>query len=362
MRFLLAAAMALLLSGCFGVPPGAAEFGDTVRIQYVAIDPDTREPLAWGLDNVPRTGANPEEYNGLALQSRIRAAFDGIPAQLEPYFVSGAGGVEPVPKAAFDQAIIDAGLAMELALNQELVLGDVGPLGFELERELVGAQVNQTLRVISRDDPTRDFHERVTADKWISDLQPLDQTIPRNTFEQNLGTPEMGQVFQFNNLFEAEVTAIDDNEVQARLLVQPDQEFDASVVGGQVVARVLGDDYRFELVLVPGEVFTIQSSPFSPAPLGLEDGTYRSVGTEGDEVVWQYASAIGALVGRDVEFVVKVLEITSPADEVLGDDYGARRSPVLAPGGAFGDDGHHHDDHGHDDHGHDDHGHDEHNH
>lgn len=355
MRLLFVAALAVLMSGCFGVPPGAAEFGDTVSIQYVAIDADTREPVAWGLDNVPTTGADPAEYNGLALQSRIRAAFDGIPNQLQTYFVDSGNGIAPVPKAAFDQAVVDAGLAMGLALNADLTLGQTGALGFDVEQHLVGAKVNQSLTIVSRDDASRDFNNEARADKWISDAQPLAQTIPRDTFEQNLGTPALNQTFQFNNLFEARITDISATEVTAVLLVEPDQEFDASVVGGNVVARVTDEDYRFELVLVPGETFTIQSSPFSPAPLGLSDGTYRSIGSEGDEVVWQYTSVVGNLVGRDIEFIIKVTDITEPAPQLLGDDYGARSSPVLAPGGfdelAAHEAADHDHDHGHD-HGH----------
>ncbi len=357
MRLLFVAALALMMSGCFGVPAGSADLGDQVKFQYIVLDADTRQPIMWGLDNVP---SDEDEYNGMALQARVRAALNGTPADLAPFFIPAGNGMESVPKAAFDQAVLNGGHAMALALNGAGTLGtgDTG-LGADFERGLIGVQPGETVRIVSRDDASRDFVSKVRADKWVSEPQPIEQTIPRAAFEQNVGTPEVDQVFKFNNLFQAQVVSFDDSEVVADLLVTPGQEFDASIVGGNVVARVTEGMYQFELVLEPGAVFTLQSTPFNPAPLGLPDGTFRSIGTDGDEVVWDHTPVARALVGRDIEFHVTVEEVT-PAALELGEDYGTRQSPVRKSTGGSGiplgdDHGHDHgNDHGHDHgHGHD---------
>ena len=185
-----------------------------LTIQYVATDPDGM-PLVWSLDSVAMANTEAASYNGASLQGQVRARLGEIPAELSGFFTPQASGfIPPVPKADFDAAVAAAGLVERFHISKTFVLGsgDSG-LGFDAERGMVGMMVNDTRTIHSEHDKSRDYSQIITRERWLGEAEPLSTTIEQATFEQNLGEPTVGQVFAYNNLFQAEVVSFDGTEV-----------------------------------------------------------------------------------------------------------------------------------------------------
>lgn len=348
MRIAVVALLVIALSGCFGIPQGSADFGDSVAIQYVVVDPATQTPLVWSLQTVPVVdiGGAPH-YNGVALNSQVKVRLgNDVPAPLNSLFIpTSTGGFEAVHKATFDSAVRDLGLLMSFSVNKEFVMGaGTSGLGFDVERGLIGISVNETTTILSEDDPSRGFSTTVRRPAELGGGEMM-RSIPRGQFESSLGTPTVGMVFQLDQVVSAAVTSFDNTTVEAQVTLQDGEDFDAAIVGSKVVARVTPTTYTFILEPVDGQTFAVAANPLG-TPLDLAAGTYRSIGLQGTEAVWAFSSTPAALVEVPIEVHAKITKITSVQALVPTGDYGVRTSPVLPHVELI--DSHHHE--GEDDH------------
>ncbi len=362
MRIAVVALLAIALSGCFGIPEGSADFGDTVAIDYVVVDPVNHAPLVWSLDTVPVTDVDgTPHYNGVALRSQVMTRLGGAaPAGITGFFVPVAtGGYQAVDKASFDNRVMELGLMMSFAVSKEFVLGDgESGLGFDVERGLIGLGVNDTATIRSDDDPSRGFSKTVRKGAELGGGDVM-RSIPRAQFEGSLGAPSVGMIFQLDQVVSAEVISFDNDTVESRVTLQDGEDFDAAIVGSKVVARVGPTKYTFMLEPTEGETFSIQANPLG-TPLDLPAGTYKSIGVDGDQAVWAFSSTPAALVETPIQVHVLVTDVKVSKATVPEGDYGVRTSPVLPhvevirghgaePHGDAGhsDDGHSHNGHTH---------------
>lgn len=331
MRIAVVALLAIALSGCFGIPQGSADFGDTVAIDYVVVDPTTKAPLVWSLQTVPMvTIDGAQHYNGVALNNQLKTRLgNDIPARLQSVFVpTSTGGFEPVNKALFDGLVGEMGLLMSFSVSKEFVMGAGNSgLGFDVERGLIGLSVNDTKTIISEEDPSRGFSKMVRKPAELGGGDIM-RTIPRTQFQNSLGEPAVGMVFQLDQVVSAEVVSFTNTSVEAKVTLVDGEEFDAAIVGAKVVARVNPLTYQFILEPVEDQTFTIQANPMG-TPLDLAAGTYRSIGLEGTEAVWAFSSTPAVLVETPIEVHVKVTKVTIGRAVVPDGDYGVRTSPVL---------------------------------
>lgn len=339
---ILAILLVVALAGCFGLPAGGADFGDTVTVNYVAMDPETGELLASRLDQVPTARVDGERhYQGPALRSTVAQRLASVPSDLQSMMQG-----DSVPKAAFDQALEQRGLLSAFGLAAEFELGSgESPLGFAAEQQIAGMRANETRTFEAGGAGGYTGTQSVAR---IVDGGAFVQDIPLNEFEFFFHPdPEPGQEFEYNILHEARVEAVEGNTVRIRVLAEEGQTAPADFVGVTIETHVNETGYHYELVPQTGTRFVVQPAQGQGGtPLNLPPGGYRTRGVEGDQIVYDYTPDRTTLVDRDVRYVVELVGVAPVEDAVPTGDYGKRRSPVLA--------GHGHDaeDDGHADHSH----------
>jgi hypothetical protein len=327
---LLVALVAIALSGCFGLPEGSADFGDQVTIEYVVLHGTTGAPILWSLEDVFSSGPDGfQEYDGASLQAAVRTALGAVPADLAPYFALGADGRPAnVPVGSFDSAVIAGGHAASFSVSKSFSMGsgDSG-LGFEVERGIVGMLPDEVRTIESGNDPTRGFSQEIERPRWLGNTESMLEMIERPLFEESLGAPTIGRTFQMTQSFDAEVINFTDTEVNVRLVIE--ESYPADIVGGLVVPRIVGDTFRLELVLTPGAEFNIASTPGQSAPLELSNGAYRSLRTDGDNVVWAFSASPAGTVGQPITVIVTLVEVTQGTVAGVDGSHGARQSAVM---------------------------------
>lgn len=246
---LLLVTASIAASGCTGIPEGTATNGARVTIDWTAHDPETGDVLATG--------------TGLS-------------------FVVGRG---------------ESGL------------------GGDLEQSLVGRQENDTYTFVSEDDESRAFSEEVRTPQFLGS-DAAEGNVSIDAFNRSIGhAPEEGEVFEFNPFYDAQVVSVGETELTYRFHLEGGEQRDpVPFVGAVLVSRI--EDGQLVRTLEPqeGARFTVDPpSPQNPAtPLGLEPGSYRTVGAEGGDLVYEYAPVSdSALADRPVEFEVTVVEVQS---------------------------------------------------
>lgn len=255
----------------------------------------------------------------------------------------------------------------ELLVNGRTVEFQVGSgnsgLGFEFERQLI-AQTDDFNGVLEiRNDPSTQWSGVVeTEARFESDLI---QQVPRDQFEPTFGTPTVGMEFHPNGVFfPYEVTSVTDSAVFYKPVPAENQRDPIPVVGAILVSYVEGDQLVQVLEPNVGAVFRIlPPSPFNPTtPLGLEPGTYRTLGGDGDVIRYEQSKATNPdIVGHDLRITVRVVNVRAsgaPMDvEPVNGNVGIRQSlyingapsaikdygPLSGESAAHDDD----DDHGH---------------
>jgi FKBP-type peptidyl-prolyl cis-trans isomerase 2 len=260
-----AALVVALLSGCFGLPEGAADTGDLVTIRYDAIDAET----------------------GQALHSNRSATFD-----------VGSGASR---------------------------------LGLGLERAVRGHLPGDAFTVTIEDDPTLAFDGTVEVNRTLAPV-PIHQTAPADDFRQYVGEPTVGTTFPAYGIYTGRVTGSNATVVEFDVLAEDGQEDPVPSVGAVLLTRVGATTLTRELVPVEGSTFTINPpSPFQPTtPLGLEPGSYRVEGAEGDKIVFSHGQADAQLIGKTLRFDVTVVSVSAGQDVVpTSGNFGVRNSPQV---------------------------------
>ncbi len=352
----------LALSGCFGYPEGSATPGSTVTADVVALDAETGEVLVWSLSSATLDGS---VAAGALAQEFERVLGDDVPASLEAFLDDGL-----VSAADVAAALDDAGLLHRFGAPVTFVAGGQSDLGSDFVAGVLGVPEGSDVTFVSRDDPSLSKSKTVTTPSLLG-RSPAEGDVDLATYEAQIGpAPAVGDVFEFNIIYDAEVVAVTEDTVTYRFHIEGERQEDpADVVGAILVSYIEGDELVRLLEPNVGATFEIAPpSAFQPSPLGLEAGSYRTVGMdEDDNLVYEVVSVrFPAVVGRDVEYRVHVVDVSAAPEAEMEGAYGVRHSPVVRgdPATVGGDrvlgGGHDHDDHAHDDgHDHDhDHGHD----
>lgn len=208
-------------------------------------------------------------------------------------------------------------------------------LGYEFERRLIGEADDFEGTITIRGDPSMQWGRTVDAQALYE--SPLVQSIPQQQFVQTFGEPVAGENFAPpNSFFDYLVVSADGNVVQYRPLPADDQRDPVPNVGAILVTRVDGDTLVQILEPDMGATFRIlPPSQFNPGtPLGLEPGSYRTVGGDGQTITYQHSSSTNpGLVGRDLIIQVTVQSVRQaqapgPVEPVDG-NYGVRTSPYV---------------------------------
>lgn len=249
----------------------------------------------------------------------------------------GAGDVGDsvtVDWAAFD-SITGTRLAGASGLTFVIGSGDSG-LGAEVERAVIAQVPGETIRI------QVELSSRATADAVFGPFD-LELSVPRLDFERAIGAPSLNQTFQVS-FYDASVTAFDDAQVTYRVHAVDGQRDPVDFVGATLVTHVDGDQMTQELDPIVGATFTIQPSQTGETALGLAPGAYKSVGREGDQIVFDYIAGGNVdLIGVPVDLEVTVTSVRAAnAAPPNLDNLGVRVSPQL--GGTPPED---HSDHGH---------------
>ena len=244
----------------------------------------------------------------------------------------GEGDVVAIRVSATDLETGDT-LVSEIALA--LVIGENSAgLGHDLDNALRNRAAGDSFTLESRGDDGRVFLEEVVTSRLLPPF-PVYQDVTVATFQFYIGVPSPGLMFPYS-FYEGTVDRIEDDRVFFQVDAQPGQRDELEVIGAVLVTNRVGDDLERALEPVPGARFTIHPpEPGEPTALDLAVGSYEMVGARGDELVLRYSPSPHAeLVGRDIQFEVTVLSVSSAGlpNEPVDGNYAAGRSPqILEP-------------------------------
>jgi len=266
---LMAAAALALAAGCLGVPPGSADNGDSVTIQYTAHFLDNGTVL-FGRDNRTATftvGAG-DSGLGKALESAVRGHRQGD---------------------AFTVAV---------------------PHDHSLDYSAAAA-VNRTLSPI----PSNQSAPRSDFTNYVGE-PTIGKTFPAYGVYTGVVTQADNDTVWF------EVRATDGQQdpipsVGAVLVTH---------VMPTMLMRRLDPVNGSTFAIQP-------PSPFQPStPLGLQPGSYRVVGATADQILYARSSSTESdLIGRALSFDVQVVQVTHVEATVpTGGDFGVRSSPQVS--------------------------------
>ena len=231
----------------------------------------------------------------------------------------------------YDAYDLATGEALAVANTTILSLGTESPLGYDVERALVGHRVNETVTVESRGDAGRTMSQVVMAPAELGRFPlPQQQVGTVAAYKRAVGQdPVTGDTFQFDQQGStATVLSVSGGNFTFRTTPpedQPHPDFGLLVHfardGDEGVATLVPMDQR--------PAFTLQtpSGPFAAA------GTYQVTGASGGNVTFAYSPLTnGKLLGRDLRLVVTVLSPPehAPASHPTG-NYGARQGQYLGP-------------------------------
>lgn len=208
-------------------------------------------------------------------------------------------------------------------------------LGYEFERDLIGEPTDFQGTFTIRGDPSLQWGR--TVDVQAVYESPLVQSIPREQFEQAFGEPVQGETFAPpSSFFDYQVVSVDANVVQYRPLPEQGQRDPVPNVGAILVTRVEGDTLVQVLEPDVGATFRVlPPSPFNPqTPLGLQPGSYRTIGGDGETITYQHSPSTNPdLVGHDLIIQVTVQSVrpsqSTGQPEPVDGNYGVRNSPYV---------------------------------
>jgi FKBP-type peptidyl-prolyl cis-trans isomerase 2 len=218
--------------------------------------------------------------------------------------------------------------------------GDSG-LGLAFERALRGHLPNENLTFTVKDDPSLEFAKTVEVDRELPGIEQV-QDADRQDFEDNVGPATIGQTFPAFGIYTATVTGITADRVNFTIDAQPMQRNDVSSVGAVLVSDPDGTMIHRTLDPKVGATFVINPpSPSNPqTPLGLEPGSYRTLGATQTTIQYGFSTS-GALdlVGKDLRFRAVIVRLT-PGQSAIepvcqGEDadkdcnYAARPAPYV---------------------------------
>ncbi|MGB1585989.1 MAG: hypothetical protein ACPHID_02955 [Thermoplasmatota archaeon] len=264
----------------------------------------------------------------LTLASLIAVTLSGCTGA--PAGTAAIGDTATVNWTAFDLHS-GAQVASGTDLEVEIGKGQSG-LGRDFERHLIGQPVGQTFTFDSEADPSRPYGAIISTGRDQLAPGQAESSTDLATFQSVVGIdPVVGESFEFNGVFLAEVVALDGDSVTFRHL---DHTAALDSLGIIVVTTVEDGELLFDLQANPGVEFVIpEPGPFSQgAPLeGLEPGMYRTRAMTETHILYDYsAQVINADLNRPLRFEVTITDVIQgePAGFSEG-GFAARTSPVL---------------------------------
>jgi hypothetical protein len=204
-------------------------------------------------------------------------------------------------------------------------------LGAEVERQLVGHRENETVTIRSRDDESRSFRGEVEVERTLNPF-PAEGSLGRPEFEANIGEPVVGDEFPLGGIYTAEVVSFDEANVTYRFILEGEQRNEFPTVGVVLVSHIEDGELKRRLDPDVGQTFTIQPpSIFAPeTPLGLQPGSYRTLGADDGHIIYQYNPAQDStLLREDLDLTIRITA-HQPADHTVeprDGNYGVRKSP-----------------------------------
>ncbi len=245
-----------------------------------------------------------------------------------------AGAIGPGANISAVVTVTDADsgetLIFSQGMNFEVGSGRSG-LGFEFERALIGKSSDYEGTLVVRDDPSVAWRGPVTAQARFE--SPLVQQISLGQFSQAFGTPVEGDVFSpANSFFDYQVVAVSGDLVSYMPLPEQGQRDHVPTVGAYLVTTVEGDTLVQTLEPDVGATFRVlPPSPFNPnTPLGLQPGSYRTIGGDGDTIQFEHSRVSNPdLAGRDLAIEVSIRTVqpgSNPLQEPFEGNYGMRSS------------------------------------
>lgn len=211
--------------------------------------------------------------------------------------------------------------------------GDSG-LGLGFERGLRGHVPNEDLAFTVHDDPSLAFGKTVEVDRALQGIAQH-QDAPRRDYEANLGpgSAVVGHTFAAFGIYTATVTGVTADRVNFTIDAKPMQRDPVASVGAYLVSDPDGTTIHRSLDPNVGQTFSVAPPSFGGStPLGLEPGTYRTLGATATKIQYAY-SASGApdLVGKDLQFKVVILRLQAGEHDVdpVGGNYVARPAPYV---------------------------------
>ncbi len=336
MRALLLPSLAiLLLAGCIGIPEGTADVGDTVSVRFVAFHLETGEPLVWTLSQLPviTEKDNSTTYPAPALRSVLNQAFNGtVPEAYAELFTADGDPFNNVTVESVHTLIKHRGDEMHFARTLEFQVGaGQSGLGLEVERSVRALQPGTPKTVKSATDPSRTYYDTRETNSSIGPFE-LTRVISRAEFSRAGKPAEVGTQFAFNGLYDAEVTHVDDGSVTYRVLAENGRLDPIPQLGILLETQTSGDQWTWRLRPDVGQTFVIQppSSLQQETPLGLDPGSYKTLGTHGDHVLYGYnPTLLPTLLDLPVLVMIEVTSVTEGSSTIPTEDFGTRQSPVV---------------------------------
>ncbi len=206
-------------------------------------------------------------------------------------------------------------------------------LGAELESALRGRLPNETFTADVGRDASRDYLGIVEYDRTLDPI-PIVQVHLRADVERGLGTLTLGQTFAAYQIYTGQVMALDAQNVTIQITAQDGQRNPVTSLGATYVTHIEGDNLIVAMEPDVGATFPVYpaSPPYYTPPAGLEPGSYRTEGMEGDELLYSYSpSTETELVGVPLTFEVTILTVVpgSAGAQPADGNYGVRDSPQV---------------------------------
>ena len=272
-----------------------------------------------------------------------------VPLALAAILASGclgypAGSARPGDTVTIEYTARDPATGEAILLNRTALFplgsGESG-LGPDVERSLVGMQVNET-RTVRSPAANRGFDGKQHLNATLGH-GPGTTTVPTPTLRQAFGNITAGFSFSFNQYFNATVVSVGEAETTVRL-VPNGQAQEVPDLGVRVRGIALGDQVALALEPMVGTTFRLL---LAVDDLGLPAGSYKVEGRDGDRIAFAYTPAALDLVGRDIEVTARLVSVAPGAVPDAGGNYGARRGAsgtgvASLTASAPGDDGHGH--------------------
>lgn len=265
------------------------------------------------------------------VQLALAAAF--LALSLSGCFGYPEGTVRPgdTVTVVFDATDPATGEALATQRTATFAVGSgASGLGVAVERRLVGHRANDTVSVQSRGDESRAFGGEASVDRHLPPF-PVESTLTRAEFEANIGPPEVGDEFPLGGIYTARVVSFDEGNVTYRFVLDGEQANEFPAVGVVLMSRIEGGELTRTLDPMVDATFTIRPpSIFQPStPLGLEPGSYRTLGADEDSILFAYSPGQDAALlvpDLDVRITIQSVQPAGRVTEPVDGNYGVRGS------------------------------------